>query len=118
MKKLIPIIFLFLSIPVYADWTNLSCINEKKDHSLKISFNEKRSIVNYNNPFNQSFPIKNNVTAVISEDEIKFSINDNATKASYHHTIDRNSGLLRVYTTGNSVTLSLIYQCSNLKQKF
>ncbi len=118
MKNLIPLIFLFLSFPLYADWANLSCINEKKDHSLKISFNEKRSIVNYNNPFNQSNPLKNNIPAVISEDEIKFSINENAIKVSYHHTIDRNSGLMRVYTTGNSAALSLNYQCSNLKQKF
>ena len=118
MKKLILLTFLFLSLPVYADWANLSCINEKKDHSLKISFNEKRNIINYNNPFNQSSPLKNNITAVITEDEIKFSINDNESKSSFHHTIDRNSGLMRVYTTGNSPTLLIIYQCSNLKQKF
>jgi hypothetical protein len=118
VKKFISIIFLFLSIPVYADWTNLSCINEKKDHSIKISFNEIKSIVNYNNPFDQSSTLKNNIPAVISENEIKFSINDNARKFSYHHTVDRNSGLMRVYATGNSATLSLIYQCSNLKQKF
>ena len=108
----------FISLTAFAEWADLTCINDKKDHSIKVSFNEKKHIVNYKNTFHRSRSSLSNLPAIISDDEIKFWFNDNEKKSSYDHIIDRNSGLMHIQGTGNAAGLSLIYHCKSTKQKF